>query len=574
MERLIDAAPLRHESKAPLLADLVVPQIRRARALTDLNPASLTYGCADRAYWYYRTLTNFPGATWQQLMLAFACVFRAAHPANPYQGDPETAALVGAALSFWARSQHADGAFDEWYLNERSYCPTAITSAGAALTMHLMGDALPAAARAKGLAALERAGRWLEPRYNAEVMNQNLAAAAALQGLALLLPGSRWSDVARDKLERIRREQTKEGWFPEYGGMDFGYSTLALDLLAACRMLGAAAGIDEMAARLCAFLVDAWGAGPVAPGRLGSRGTSHAFPFGALTFAAHDRSAARLAQMLLAGIEARLAALPATVDDRYFAYFYLPQFALALLHAANAANNADAAVSSVQPAGRTDLAGSGLVVIRHGDWSVSISRRLGGALAIESRDSPPLYHLGYDVTSEEGRRYSSAVWHAVVSPHHDAGAAVCVEAGFRAVSSGLPLRRLMVPFQLVLYGLRSSRLAGAFQALIKRRMIAPVAGLSLKLERRIETTPDAIVVVDRFVRPPGCARITVIRIAACISMHSPSARQDPGHAVRADANLLHLVCAELERNGTASIRWRWSRASGCATHELPSREDV
>src|SRR5579871_3395705 len=120
---------------AATLAPLVVPCAMRARAFMDTNRTSATYGCADRPYWYYRTLTNFSGSTWQQVMLGLGALYKTQHTDNPHAGDPDVLEAASAALSYWSRIAHRDGAFDEWYLNEFSYCPTAITGAGAALTL-------------------------------------------------------------------------------------------------------------------------------------------------------------------------------------------------------------------------------------------------------------------------------------------------------------------------------------------------------------------------------------------------------------------------------------------------------
>lgn len=554
MQRLVDAAPAGLDGAANLLADVVLPQVDRAQALIDENPSSQTHGCADRTYWYYRTLTNFPGATWQQLMLAFAALYRAPHPANPHHLAPHTAGIVDALLGFWVRMQHRDGAFDEWYLNERSYCPTAITGAGAALTLLLMGDAVAPATRGAALTALERACTWLEPRYNADVMNQNLAAAAALQGLAHLLPGSRWERVAAAKLARIHRDQTAEGWFPEYGGMDFGYSTLALDLLAVCSVLGGGARVGEMAQRLSVLLRQVCGAGVSMPGRLGSRGTSHGFVFGALHFAATDSSAAAVAERLLGGIARQVLARPASVDDRYFAYFYLPQFALAFRHAARAAA---AEVPVAQSDALTDLTACGLAIFRRTGWSVTVSRRLGGAIAVERNDGPPLYHLGYEVTTSDRTRFSSAAWNTNGGFQPVANdTAIEIAAPFRAASSGVPLRRWMIPFQVVVHALVSSGLAATFQALIKRRMIAPTRASPLRLERHIETGAGGVRIRDTLIVAASAWRATSLRVATAISMHSPSGRQDPAGAL-SDGQLMQQACERLNHDGRAVLRWTW-----------------
>jgi hypothetical protein len=486
-------------------------------------------------------------------MLAFAALYRTAHPSNPFHRDPKILALAGATLQWWATSQHADGSFDEWYLNERSYCPTAITGAGAALTMHLLRNDLPAPTRAAGIAALARAAAWLDERYNEQVMNQNLAAVVALQGLALLTASDGWHRRAVAKLERVRADQNAEGWFPEYGGMDLGYSALALDLLAAGSILEVGSLATELARTLCRCLVSVQGAGFAVAGRTGSRGTSHAFPYGAIHFARDEPAAAVLAQRWLAGVAQGLATRPEQTDDRYFSYFYLPQFALAFFAAVS---HAPPPAPADTPAPFNDLPNAGFVVVRRGEWSLCVNRRLGGALAVEVSDGLPLYHLGYEVTTADGRRHASGALDSkcVVDTYED-GKAITVAARFRNVSSGVPLRRLMIPFQVVVHALRSSRLAAAFQALIKRRMIAPERALSLRLERCIVIGGGVVRVQDKLVPEPGIVRLASLRVATEISMHSPSARHDQGRTAALPPEACAAMVERLNSGKTVSVEF-------------------
>lgn len=307
----------------------VLPHVGRALAMLDTVPTSRTYGCFDRAFWYYRTLTNFPGSGWQQLALALTLVHETAVPENLHAGDPRLLDAAVAGLSWWASIQHRDGSFDEWYLNEHSYCPTAFTVAGAASAVLLLGDRLPIDRRAKVVAALERAGRWLARRYNARVMNQNLAAAAGLAAIKAVTGAAEWDRALDEKLLRLTKDQRDEGWFPEYDGCDLGYSTLALDMLARIDALSADPRAVAMAERLSVFLNAMAGGFGAFPGRLGSRGTAHLFPYGAEHFADRIPACAALAAHWRDTHTKGLATGPADVDDRYFAYFHLPQFALA-----------------------------------------------------------------------------------------------------------------------------------------------------------------------------------------------------------------------------------------------------
>lgn len=563
----MQTAPLIEAAITPasILAPLVAPQAPRARAFIDGSRLSATYGCADRAYWYYRTLTNFAGATWQQVALALAALFKTPDNANPWAGDAETLEAAAAALSFWARMGHGDGAVDEWYLNEHSYCPTAINGAGAAMTLDLIGPELSAARQAEAAQALRMTGDWLQTRYNPTVMNQNLAAAVALAGVAKA-EGGEWRARAEAKLGRVRADQSAEGWFPEYEGADLGYSTLALDLLAAYHKLSGAEMAQEMGAALCAFLLRVQGGWRSFAGRLGSRGTSHVFPYGALYFAERgDANAAALAQTWLEGLRTGAAPSPAGVDDRYFAYFYLPQFALAY-HQAARMRSLRAAPPA--PPEQGDFPDSGFVALKRSGWSALISRRLGGALAV-SGDGGPIYHCGYEVRTRAGKRFSSAVW-SKDAPPPLADNALTVGTDFQSTSSGVPLKTLMAPFQFTVGLLRSSAMAEAFQGFIKTRMIAPKGGCGLKLERRIDIAPNGLRIRDVLTPAPGFSPLAGVDIARAVSMHSPSARQDQARLVEIGDTASHQVCAALNAGRTATLDIIIEGATGAARVERVS----
>ena len=94
---------------------LTQPAVRRALSLQDGNPASATFGCCDRSFWHYRTVSSFPAATMQQLALPFAMLFATPFPGNEWYHDAEMLDRARAAMLFWARAQHPCGAVDEWY---------------------------------------------------------------------------------------------------------------------------------------------------------------------------------------------------------------------------------------------------------------------------------------------------------------------------------------------------------------------------------------------------------------------------------------------------------------------------
>ena len=560
------AEPQKKTIAADAVMDVLLGELdtaaRRATALMDRTVGSTTYGCADRSYWYYRTITNFPGATWQQVMVGFAALFVADHPKNKRHRDPKTLYLARAALEGWIAQQKRNGSFDEWYLNEQSFCPTAITSAGVALTLKLLAEDLPQETAQAGLESLARAGHWLNDRYNAEVMNQNLAAAAALNGLASISGEDGWHDAADKMLGRIRKDQKSEGWLPEYGGADLGYSTLALDFLAMSDFFDDRGQARDIAKGLIGFLDRMQGQGPAMPGRLGSRGTSHQFALGATFFSGDDKRAARLAGRWLEAFRAGHAPRPSDMDDRYFAYFSFPQWALTTLaHETMDGLPAEASSGGEAP---TDLTKSGFHIARRTGWSATLSRRLGGALAFETPMQPPRYHLGYLIEMANGRLYASSAWDGTtalepVSPKDGA----TTVAPFKAISTGIPLKRLMVPFQATVSLLKTASLAAKFQNVIKSRMVSPRSTLPLKLERRIVIGKDDVTVEDTFVVEGSLKRIKRIHVVPEITMHSPSSRQDRGEVLAMPAERLDVVAARFKAGKKkTTLAWRYAPGTG------------
>lgn len=532
---------------ASAYARQILPWLDRALALMDRDPGSPTHGCCDRAFWHYRTLTNFAGATWQQLMLPLALAWATPRPDNPRAGDPALLEAASAALDFWASLSHGDGSLDEWYQNEHSYCPTAFTAAGAGLTILALGEALDPAIRQKAMASLERAGAWLRPRFNPAVMNQNLAAALAFTALAALTGRPEWREAGRARLTQAAASQHPEGWFTEYGGADLGYSTLALDLLAGCDRLDPGGPAAGMAGPLIGFLASLSGPGPWLPGRLGSRGAAHAFAAGAEHFASGNPQAAALAGLWRAGHAAGRLAGPADMDDRYFAYFHLPQLALAWAWASPAAP-----AGALEQPTALDLPGCGFSVRRTDRGALFFCRRQGGTLAWQSADAPPLYDLGWQALAAGRGVHQSNHWQEGTLTVTEGLAA---SAALAQASRGQPLAGVrQALFVLFTSLLAASRPAEAFQALIKRRLIQPAARLGLALNRRAELAEGRLIISDRIERAAGCPALTGLGPAAAIAMHSPSARQEPGGVLDWGPWSPSEAAATLNQAGRLSLR--------------------
>ena len=213
---------------------------------------------------------------------------------------------------------------------------------------------------------------------------------------------------------------------------------------------------------------------------------------------------------------------PSQTDDRYFAYFYFPQFAQA--HALTAQSRSDlvpAPHSERSAPEEIHLAIFGFRVIRNSGVTLHISRRLGGAIAVSREGERCAYHLGYEMTTEDGRRFVSATWDDDELPSDQE----CSAGRFRAVSEGLPLVHLMVPFAIFVRLLGFTRASARFSDVIKRKLVRPARQIPVTLVRRVARHDADITVTDELVRR-GLVRVARIRRTMDIAMHSPSARFD------------------------------------------------
>ncbi len=505
-------------NETSVYADLTLAAVPRALALQDTGPASPTLGCCDRGYWHYKTLVDFPAATMQQLALPFAVLFAVDFPGNEHHGKPAMLERARSAMTFWCDAQHRGGAFDEWFRNEFSYCATAFTTAAMAQSRILLGSAIDDATRQRVLSAILKAARWLARRFNPHVMNQNLAACVALQCAHEIEPRDWVREAFEAKWTRTLEHFNDEGWFLEYDGADAGYTTLALDLLAVLDRHAAPVDIKPVAEKMCRFLRVCSGRTGAPAERLGSRGTAHAFPFGVEHFAREFPDAAAVAAHFRTEYAAKRLITPADADDRYLAYFYLPQFALAAtLDPTPRLSSPDSPPSDATP----------FIIWRRDVADVVISPRRNGALNLHFENTPPIHILGWIVQTADGERWTSCGWLDADSLDLDDSAenVLIVRGAFTRIDDQLPLRRHAVGFHMLSrWLLRFEPIAERFSAWLKRRKIRKRRPCPLAIERRIEWSTDALTITDTLIAQPCSPRFASILPAQDVSIHSPSAR--------------------------------------------------
>jgi hypothetical protein len=536
-------------ARAAVYWQATAPYVRRAFSLQDCNPRSATYGCCDRQFWQYRTISGFAAATMQQLALPFAVLFANEFPGNEWHDDAGVLDRARAAMLFWARLQHPSGAFDEWYRNEHSYCATAFTTFGISEVLLRLRPFLSEDEVRRISHAISRAARWLSDRFNGLVMNQNLASCAALWNAYECSGDTALKHAFDAAWTRTLGHQDAEGWFPEYGGADVGYSLLALDLLACLYARGWSDALST-AKPLCSFLASFGYPASDFAGGLGSRGTEHAFAYGAEVFAPHIPEAAILATHLRSGLIAKRLCRPESVDDRYLAYFYLPSYVLtASLGASGADAEAQNATAIVWPS-----AGFRIRCTPAASLVCSLNRM--GAFAICTAKSIHR-NFGYWAETTDGRRWASCGWRRPDSAWNPQREPIEVSGRFVAVDDSLPLVRGEAAFRFVTQRLfRWSALAEFFHRHLTARTINRRRYGPFSFSRALVPQGEDLIVRDEIRRIGAGANVRSIAPTADIDVHSPSSRMSGSTCVDSIAiagSIAEAWAQELNAKGRLSL---------------------
>ena len=301
-------------------AERALPDVARLLTFLDRNPLSPTYGCFHRDYWLYKT-SDFPDQVRQFAALSLALVYRHDFPGNVYKGRDPVREWTVAALEHWARNQHSDGSFDEFYPFERGWSgPTAFITYSAAECLILLEGEVPAAAQGRIMEAIERAARFLA-RGDRE--GDTLANHHATTCLALWKAHKLTGDPAlKAAFERafevfLGYHDRAEGWSLEYDGADPGYLTSTVSFLAKIYQDLPDARIREVleqSADFCSYFVFPDGH---FSGALGSRNTQHFYPHGFEILAGTLPIAAAVAERTLQSLDEGWLVPPGVMSDRY-----------------------------------------------------------------------------------------------------------------------------------------------------------------------------------------------------------------------------------------------------------------
>lgn len=211
--------------------EFVAGAVERILWQIDADILSPTFGCAHLAYWRDKT-SDFADMRCQEAMLPLALLYANDYPGSSWKGNEKLKHAIEALLSFWSKNQYPDGSMDEWYKGERAFAAAAFSTHAVARTLMIMKNNLPIDTIELAIKKLKNTAGWLMRRDDLFKANHQAVGVAALAWAAQVLEEDVFKENAYRKLRSILGVQRKEGWFPEIGGMDAGYTFLTVEFIA------------------------------------------------------------------------------------------------------------------------------------------------------------------------------------------------------------------------------------------------------------------------------------------------------------------------------------------------------
>lgn len=501
--------------------------VPRILMMWNRDPMSPAYGSFDRNFWNFKTLTDFSCATYQQAVLALSELYTAPSSQSVYSGQSMLLEAIRSGVLFWCQIQHKDGSQDEYYQNERSYCATAFTTFAIARAFSRMPQAWNLDEQQIIKSKVAVAADWLDRYSNPTVQNQMIASMNALYWAARIT-GEQRHKLAFDKRRaEVLQAQNSEGWFPEYGGADIGYSFKQLDFLCCYLAVEADQEIESAARRLVRFLVHFLHPDGTAGGSYGSRCTEHVFPFGIEWMARRNSKEAVAALGWYRLFQSQNSMIgPNLVDDKYLVYFYFFSFVQSALLPP---------LEAELPPSSNPIGEQGLLVWKQAGllrWAdnhnaIWISRRKNGVLRWFCDGKCESSNSGYEIVLADGRIASTQCENfdsEINLLESNASLELIIRGNAGELDVSLPLVRWIVPFKWVCRTLLAfDFLAIFYSRWLKRTKISESKSLSITVERRIALRGKTLSILDRISsQQHGLKKVLPIENVTLV--HSPSSR--------------------------------------------------
>lgn len=305
-----------------LFIDRIIPIILTK---LDRDQTSPTYGCFDRLYWHYK-IRDFVSMIEQQPVLALTLLYHHDFEGNVYYKNETIKEYAIAAINFWANNIHKDGSADEYWPNEHGYPPSVFPLFAISESYRLL-----IFNNNKVRKAMLNGAKFISKQIEKGPVNQEVASIAALYSVYLNTKKKWLLKSINKKLNFVIKIQNSEGWFPEYGGADPGYLSVALDYIAEYYQLSKDKRVVPIIEKILNFIQYFVHPDGSFGGDYGSRNTEYFLPNGLEILAYEFPLAAKIADKLSENID-KINHLHNGIDDRYLCDYFARSFVGALVN--------------------------------------------------------------------------------------------------------------------------------------------------------------------------------------------------------------------------------------------------
>lgn len=472
-----------------MYSDFILKKAPVVLTQIDRDEHSRTYGSCDRNHWHLK-IRDFTSAILQQSGLAVALLYSLDFEENIYYHNENMRAWAEATVSYWCKIQLSDGSFNEYYPWEHGFPPTAFSLYSTCEIYKRLHMRDP-----KVEEGIRRTARYLGRHIEKEAFNQEIASITGMYSAYTVLNENWILDALNQKLERVLRLQDEEGWFPEYGGADIGYLSVAFDMLAEYYWMSQDERVREPLERVVAFLKYFVHPDGTVGGEYGSRNTTYFLPNGLEVMSKLGSADAEAMLQALYNNVGQNHFFLDSVDDRYLSHYILHSFLRALEKRTGVEKFL---VLSQLPRETTHIKSfpnSGLVTFCQNGFNGVIGMRKGGVLKLYRNGKEVLVDCGYRVNLGNGTAAGTNWQDPSYECHYEENRFV-VSGQFNKISL-----KTSTPFLHM--GLRGAAfLAGnRIIGLLKKKIILVDKHYDARFTRSIELLEHEIRITDRIVSP-------------------------------------------------------------------------
>ncbi len=286
-------------SRKEIWANEAQKYIPHILGLCDQNPLSPTYGCFDRAYWHYKTI-DFPSGMYQENVLVLALIYKNNFPKNYWFKNDRIKELVCAGIQFFINSGHSDGAYDDYFPNEKALGATVFSVYAVTESIKLLNLEL----NNKIIRKLSRIGEFIiRHDESGQLSNHQALAALGLLNLYLITNDKKFLEGADHKINLTLSWQNDEGWFLEYEGCDPGYLSCTISYLAKYYIQTQDLRLEAPLKKALKFMLHFIHPDGSFGGEYGSRNSLHYYPSGGELLASLSPIGMQINDIFASGIE-------------------------------------------------------------------------------------------------------------------------------------------------------------------------------------------------------------------------------------------------------------------------------